>query len=136
MSSISSTLYYAAAPADGTAPWSTVHSVETLDSDKHLMDYEKLRNYNLNGHEDILIRQIHKAHDVKLTLDKAGFRFHRHVSAEIARSAEGLNLEAYYAESEQLLRDLTDSSRVIVLDHVSLACHSNSYPVKITDFSS
>ncbi|KAH8883272.1 hypothetical protein GQ53DRAFT_882826 [Thozetella sp. PMI_491] len=55
--------------------------------------------------------------ELEYTLDSSGFQFHPHSSAEKNFDDDDQIRVSYYAEMEQLLKDVTGASRVFIFDH-------------------
>ncbi|KAG6353609.1 hypothetical protein INS49_005571 [Diaporthe citri] len=65
---------------------------------------------------DAIVQDI-TGHENEYTLDKNGFQFVHHISQEKNFDDEGRITSGYYAEVEQLLKEVTGASRVVVFNH-------------------
>ncbi|KAL8364780.1 hypothetical protein RB595_003856 [Gaeumannomyces hyphopodioides] len=100
---VRATLNFYKPNADGSPPHPTyVDRPETYDRP-------------VEPHE-VLIRDVRGA-EGRHTLDGSGFQFHRHVATEKEFVDEEKIRAGYYAETEQLLKDVTGASRVFIFDH-------------------
>ncbi|KAH7081787.1 amino acid permease-domain-containing protein [Paraphoma chrysanthemicola] len=88
------------------------------------------QGYRLEEETDVLndgtVRpfEVHPVtvHDVRdresdYTLDKSGFQIHRHTAREKDFTDDEKIKNGYYAETENLLKDVTGASRVFIFDH-------------------
>ncbi|KAJ6164080.1 hypothetical protein N7470_002752 [Penicillium chermesinum] len=72
-----------------------------------------------NREHDTLPALIHdvSGHELDYSLDKQGFQFYYHESAEKDFLNDEKIQRQYYPETEQLLKDATGASRVFIFDH-------------------
>jgi hypothetical protein len=76
------------------------------------------KNHEQEGHEGVLIENI-RGKESLYTLDTAGFQFHRRPT-KLAPSDfldESKVKSDYYAESIELIKEVTGASRVVLFDH-------------------
>ncbi|KAL7799255.1 hypothetical protein V8C37DRAFT_367186 [Trichoderma ceciliae] len=76
---------------------------------------ETFQNRPIASHK-VTIRDVAGEED-KYTLDKSGFQIHRHTSTEKDFADDEQIKASYYAETEQLLKDVTGASKVFIFDH-------------------
>lgn len=65
---------------------------------------------------DVVVQDV-SGHENEYTLDKNGFQFVQHTSQEKNFDDEERITGVYYAEVEQLLKEVTGASRVVVFNH-------------------
>ncbi|KLU91638.1 hypothetical protein MAPG_10156 [Magnaporthiopsis poae ATCC 64411] len=104
---VRATLNFYKPNADGSPPHPTyIDRPETFDRP--------------NEPHDVLIRDVRGAtadEGKSHTLDGSGFQFHKHVAAEKEFVDDDKIRAGYYAETEQLLKDVTGATRVFIFDH-------------------
>ncbi|KAI2619884.1 hypothetical protein GGR54DRAFT_639649 [Hypoxylon sp. NC1633] len=102
-------------PGDGSLPMPIVIADNTV------------KNERPHVPQQVIVRDV-TGEEAKYTLDEQGFQFVRHTSKLSGLSAfqdDDLVKAEYYAESVQLLKDLTGASRVFIFDHKTRCGPSN-----------
>jgi hypothetical protein len=104
---VSTTLNYYTPPADGTAPWSIADADPTTGQRKQNWERKPFATQieNMRGREDTV------------SLDTAGFEFHAAPTAVTDFTDDEAVKQAYYPESEAILKKLTGAKRVVLFDH-------------------
>lgn len=101
------TLLYFQLPPDGSKPYNTVNVNPATG--------QRDRNWTPQPH-DVEIENVRGKED-SVTLDTAGFQFHRRPAKHTA-FLDDAEIEAeYYPESIELLKELTGASRAVPFDH-------------------
>ena len=76
---------------------------------------ERERNFTRADH-DVFVKNLRGEED-SVTLDNAGFQFHRHSAKHTSFSNDAEIEKEYYPETIELLKKLTGASRVVIFDH-------------------
>jgi hypothetical protein len=106
LDTVAGTLFYFSPPADGSEPYNRVNTGDTdlplsnWSPEKHTVQIE-----NIRGKEDSFL------------LDEAGFQYLKHQSRHTTFTDDDEIKAEYYPESEELLKQLTGASRVVLFDH-------------------
>ncbi|KAI0940431.1 hypothetical protein AcW1_003629 [Taiwanofungus camphoratus] len=106
-STVTADLLYFTPPADGSKPYTGVNAdpVTGVPPRNWLPTVHSREIENLRGKEDTV------------TLDTAGFQFHRRPTAHKGFTDDAAVEREYYPESIELVKELTGASRAVVFDH-------------------
>lgn len=111
---VPATIYYGIRPTHGVRAYQNVNT----NPKTGLRD----RNWTLEGKE-VLVENVRGKEDI-VTLDTAGFQFYDRPARHKSFANDEEIRREYYPESEQLLKELTGASRVIIFDHSELSFES------------
>ncbi|KIK59618.1 hypothetical protein GYMLUDRAFT_245286 [Collybiopsis luxurians FD-317 M1] len=100
-------LFFFSPPADGSEPYNRVNDdpTSTLPLSNWTPEKHTLQIENIRGKEDAF------------TLDEAGFQYFKHTAKHTAFTNDEEIKAEYYPESEELIKELTGASKVILFDH-------------------
>ena len=76
---------------------------------------ERERNFTRADH-DVVVKNL-RGEEESVTLDNAGFQFHRHSAKHTSFSNDAETEKEYYPETIELLKKLTGASKVVIFDH-------------------
>jgi hypothetical protein len=93
---------------------------------------ERERNFTRADH-DVVVKNLRGEESV--TLDNAGFQFHRHPAKHISFSNDAEIEKEYYPETVELLKKLTAASRVVIFDHSMIISFSFEKVIIASKFS-
>ncbi|KIK59619.1 hypothetical protein GYMLUDRAFT_60152 [Collybiopsis luxurians FD-317 M1] len=100
-------LFYFSPPTDGSEPYNRVNDdpSSTLPLSNWTPEKHTLQIENIRGREDAF------------TLDEAGFQYFKHPAKHTAFTDDEEIKAEYYPESEELIKELTGASKVVLFDH-------------------
>jgi hypothetical protein len=104
---VSANLRYFTPPADGSKPWTNVNADPATG--------ERGRNWKETVHK-IEVEDL-RGSESTASLDTNGFRFFRYPAKHTAFTDDAAIEREYYAESIELIKQLTGASRVVIFDH-------------------
>ena len=76
---------------------------------------ERERNFT-RAYHDVVVKNL-RGEEESVTLDNAGFQFHRHSAKHTSFSNDTETEKEYYPETIELLKKLTGASKVVIFDH-------------------
>ncbi|KAK2462799.1 hypothetical protein APHAL10511_005190 [Amanita phalloides] len=104
---VSSTIVYCVKPADGARAYQTANvNPKTGQRDRNwTLEGKEMQVENIRGKEDTV------------TLDTAGFQFFKRAAKHKSFANDEEIKREYYPESEELFKELTGASKVVIFDH-------------------
>lgn len=107
VNTVPANLTYFQLPPDGSKPYTYINadSVTGVRAQNWIRESHDVEIENVRGNED------------SLTLDTAGFQFHRGLPSHAAFTDDEEIERDYYPESIELVKKLTGASRVVPFDH-------------------
>ncbi|KAF5340245.1 hypothetical protein D9611_007795 [Ephemerocybe angulata] len=106
-STVTATINYAVAPANGRAYFHI--NADPVTGKRGI-------NYRHEEHNDIEIENV-RGKEEQYTLDNAGFQWYKSPAKFTAFENDALVEKEYYAESIELLKKLTGASKVVIFDN-------------------
>ena len=106
---VTTTINYSVPPADGARPFQSTVNLDPVTG-------ERERNYAHQAHE-MQVENIRGKED-SVSLDTAGFQFYTIPSKYKGEYLDDEEVKReYYPDSEELIKELTGASKVVIFDH-------------------
>lgn len=109
---VTTTINYGVPPAD-----STIHAHQSISANPESGAFEK--NYVLQAH-DMQVENV-RGKEETVGLDTAGFQFYCRPSKVSDFGDREKIKKEYYAESEQIIKDVTGATKVVIFAHSGCA---------------
>lgn len=119
---VTTTFNYGIPPTDGTRAWQSTPYPEDTDL--------RGKNWTHQSHE-VQVENIRGKEDT-VSLDTAGFQYHVHPTkfeGEFTQANKEKIRKEYHPECEELIRELTGASKVVIFTYGTGRCRSRNLSV-------